>query len=157
MLGFYCGRSLVSRAIRWRTWSKYSHVSWIDSKDMSVYEAWYPEGVRQNPNINFGHTPGTRIDLFSIKGMTDEHRDSLRSWLRTQIGKPYDLWAILGFVLRRELQDEDAWICSELIFRGMQLSGIDLLSRRITPSRVSPELLSTSVILKRSFSVVVTH
>jgi hypothetical protein len=40
--------------------------------------------------------------------------DGFHSFLRGQIGKPYDVEAIIAFVARRDWQRPDAWFCSEL-------------------------------------------
>jgi len=40
--------------------------------------------------------------------------DSFHSFLRAQLGKPYDVEAIAAFVAGRDWQQPDAWFCSEL-------------------------------------------
>jgi hypothetical protein len=41
-------------------------------------------------------------------------------FLRTQIGKPYDHSAILGFALDRDWRQPDSWFCSELIAAALE-------------------------------------
>jgi len=59
---------------------------------------------------------------------------------RSQIGKPYDLWGVLGLGLKRQWQDDDAWWCSELITWAAKQGGTDLFRpdalRRITPEHL---------------------
>jgi hypothetical protein len=43
-----------------------------------------------------------------------EMTDAFHAFLRTQLGKPYDVEAIVAFVARRDWQEPDAWFCSEL-------------------------------------------
>jgi hypothetical protein len=34
---------------------------------------------------------------------------------KSQIGKPYDIWAIAGIAFRTGWDNPDAWVCSELL------------------------------------------
>jgi hypothetical protein len=40
--------------------------------------------------------------------------DAFHSFLRAQLGKPYDVEAIIAFVAQRDWQSPDKWFCSEL-------------------------------------------
>ena len=152
MIALYSGISLLSRAIRWRTWSCYSHCAWLDG-DGSVFEAWHPHGVRHVANVNIGHTPGTVIDVFDVE-LTDDQKDGLRAWLTSQLGKPYDLNAILGFIWRRKLEDDSAWVCSELIYQGFREVGIDLLASDVPAWKVSPGVLAMGPFLTKTGTLV---
>jgi uncharacterized protein YycO len=41
----------------------------------------------------------------------------------TQLGKPYDRWAIAAFALGRDWRDDGAWYCSELIAWALEQAG----------------------------------
>jgi hypothetical protein len=41
-------------------------------------------------------------------------------FLRAQLGKPYDEWAIAGFAVGRDWRSPDHWFCSELIAAGLE-------------------------------------
>ena len=41
-----------------------------------------------------------------------------------QVGKPYDVEAIFGFIVGRDWQDEGRWVCSEFGLAVMQKTGI---------------------------------
>ena len=56
--------------------------------------------------------------------VTSEETDSFHSFLRTQVGKPYDFLAIAGIVAQRDWQSDDRWFCSELIASALCHSGI---------------------------------
>ncbi len=155
MIGLYRGKSLISRAIQWRTWSVYSHAAWIDPANESVYEAWFPEGVRHVSDIHTGHTPGTTVDIYNVEGLTQDHMAAVRRWLTTQLGKPYDRWAILGFLVRRDLADESAWVCSELVYQAFAYAGLPLLAPGTKADRVSPGVLSLSPLLRWQCTKVV--
>lgn len=55
----------------------------------------------------------------------------------SQVGKPYDWRGILGFALRRDWQETDAWFCSEFVAWCFERAGYPLLradrSWRVTP------------------------
>ena len=152
MIGLYRGRSFLSRAIQWRTWSVYSHAAWIDD-DGSVYEAWYPHGVRHLANVNVGHSPGTVVDVFNV-GLVTTQKIALRKWFTSQLGKPYDRWAIVGFISRRAMADPAAWVCSELIYQGFLEVGIELLGGNTPAYKVSPGRLALSPFLTKDLTLV---
>ena len=143
MIARYKGKSVLSRAIRWRTWSEYSHADWV-LDDGSVIEAW-KGGVRHVMNIQSQHTPGTEVDLFTLN-LTTVQKWAIQDFLIRQVGKPYDYGAILGFMTRAKSENSDKWFCSELIFTACQSAGVELL-KRIPAWKVSPGLLSVSACL----------
>ena len=52
--------------------------------------------------------------LFVPIPATPEQTDGFHTFLRAQIGKPYDFEAILGIVAQRDWRKDKAWMCSEL-------------------------------------------
>ena len=50
-------------------------------------------------------------------------------WLREQVGKGYDIMAVIGMPLLRDWQDEDRWYCFELAMASALRGGYELLSR----------------------------
>lgn len=61
-VALYSGRSLVSRGIRLRTWSEYSHAA-IVLPDNSVVESLPGQGVVHHPDITQFHKPQTCIEI----------------------------------------------------------------------------------------------
>ncbi len=55
----------------------------------------------------------TRISI----AVTDDQYDAALAFLYAQIGKPYDMTAVFGFMLNRDWREDDSWFCSELIVR----------------------------------------
>lgn len=147
MIGLYRGTSLLSRMIRLRTWSEYSHAAWIEQTG-SVVEAWKRKGVRYSSDVNTGHTPGTVIDLFDVP-LTQEQMDVVRKFLAHQVGKKYDWRGVLHFITKRHeySRDQERWFCSELIFSAFKAAGVELLSR-VEPWKVSPAMLAMSPLLR---------
>ena len=58
--------------------------------------------------------------------------------LRSQIGKPYDYAAIIGFVFRRDWQADNRWFCSELPAWAAEQAGCPIF-RAEAMHRVTPE------------------
>jgi hypothetical protein len=50
-----------------------------------------------------------------------EVTEAFYGFLRDQLGKPYDMAAIAGFVFDRDWRDDDAWFCSEVDARGLEV------------------------------------
>ena len=146
MIGLYKGTSAISRIIKFRTWSEYSHAAWIN-EDFSVIEAWQGAGVVERPSVNIGHTPGTEIDLFDID-LTPRELGDLMFFLQSQIGKPYDYNGVFGFLTRdASMQSRSAWFCFELIFAAFVYAQKPLLLR-VPAHKVDGGMLSYSPLLR---------
>ncbi len=74
-------------------------------------------GVKIRPNVGFHKT------LLVELPTTVEIYDGFYSFLRHQLGKPYDLGSIFAFMTNRDLKDDDSWFCSELIVVALAKSG----------------------------------
>lgn len=77
----------------------------------------------------------TRV-VFEIPA--DGNQETLwRSFLASQIGKPYDREAIWAFAFGRDWREPDSWVCSELQARALEVAGISdcfyLACNKITP------------------------
>jgi len=55
---------------------------------------------------------------------TPEQTDSFHTFMRSQVGKPYDFYAIAGLALGRNWQSSEAWICSELVAAALCHCGV---------------------------------
>ncbi len=140
MILLYKGKSAISKAIRWRTWGDYSHAAWM-LRDWSVIEAWHKGGVSHNESPAILHEPGTEIDVFDVQ---DVDRAAVHMFLAEQVGKKYDLAAVVrGFTFRVMRDDPDRWFCSELIHAAARSAGLPLLDR-VPDWKVHPTLLSYS-------------
>lgn len=91
--------------------------------------------------------------------VTAQQEDALQEFLLEQVGKPYDLKAVLQFLaVLRLLAGENPhdvqaarkkrgrWFCSELVFAALRHVGIQLLER-IEPWQVSPGMLALSPLI----------
>jgi len=153
MIALYKGTSALSRLIRWRTWSDYSHAAWV-FPDQSVIEAW-KGGVTHAPSILAGHAPDTEVHLFTLD-LTIEQRWAIQDFLIAQIGKPYDYGGILGFLTASKTEHPNRWFCSELLFSALKQAKVCLLAR-IPAWKVSPGLLALSPLLTPKSTHTTTH
>ena len=137
----YHGKGIISGLIRWQTRSMYSH-SGILLPDGTSVGALY-NGVVISPDP-LSVDPG--MDKFIVNNITNEQWKIACDFILSQLGKGYDYWAIIRFVSRESMPDNDRWFCSELVFTALQKAGINLL-KRVPPSEVSPGAMSHSTLL----------
>ncbi len=138
-LVFTSGEQPISRAVRWFTWSPYSHVAIINNETGEGWESITGSGVRLT-------------NLPRVLRSADKHtiryidaNSSLEDFLNKQIGKKYDYGAIFGFVFRKNWQAKDKWFCSELIAEAFSSVNNPILAKiswRVTPGNLlaSPKL-----------------
>ena len=115
----------------------------------SMYEAWHRAvngergGVCHRKGISEAHTPGTYVDVYAVdEAFVDVV--SVRRFLDLQVGKPYDMRGVMGFVSRRDAAQRDTrWFCSELVAEACLVGGLELLSR-IQSHRIHPGMLALS-------------
>lgn len=140
----YKGTSLVSRAIKFVTWGKYSHTAIMLDNDY-IIEAWQGSNcVRVIGSLSEGHKPGTPVDIYSVRMGSDQER-KFREFVEGQVGKKYDFWGIAGFLRRKDLQRGESWFCSELFAAGCEHAGVTLLNN-VRPAQVSPSMVTRSPI-----------
>lgn len=144
MIAAYRGTSTISRAIQWQTRSPYSHVGWLCG-DGSIVEAWHKGGVRRNADLGTAHTPGTVVDLFSVRDLGTWEEMQVVMFLESTLGAKYDFGSVLRFLTRRHESPRDRakWFCSELVYAALASIGRPPLSRT-EPWEVSPGLLVRS-------------
>lgn len=141
MIVFYRGTSMLSRAIRWFTRSHYSHVAYEQSNG-NLIEAW-THGVRMVADYATDHTAGTAVEWYRVEGVTPEQRERAETFMRKQLGKKYDVRGILGFLRHRDIENQERWFCSELVFEAFRQAGVELLAR-VPAFKVSPGDLNQS-------------
>lgn len=138
------GRGMVSRLIRWQTNGQYSHAA-IQRPDGRIIEAWHkPPRVRLRSRLSDWRD----VEAYSVH-MPDGGWEKAISWAERQIGKKYDFGGVARFVTRWRKKQDDKWFCSELVFQAVREGGVDLLDR-VSPSQVSPTVLSFSPLLEPS-------
>lgn len=97
----------------------------------SHVEAMMPDGTLLGAHVNGGVL--ARVHDYDRAKFTREQyvqiptepgvADAFHAFLRSQLGKPYDIAAIMGFLLERDWQNPNAWFCSELVAAALAACG----------------------------------
>lgn len=138
-LRFIRDHGLSSWAIAWFGGGFYSHVdyampdgTWLGARNDHI--DGIPPGVQIRPADYI--KPVVSL-LLTLQTTPEQDRDHYQ-FLYSQIGKPYDKRAILGFITGRNWQDPGAWICSELQCAAAMSADIVqplcLTANKITPN-----------------------
>lgn len=141
VFGLHVGGSLVSRAIRWQTRGRYSHVSSI-MPDGTLVEAVEGQGVVANRILWDVHEPVTLLAV----GCTEVGFERSTAFLVDQVGKDYDWRMALGFVTRPTRQGRKStgrWFCSELAYARAEQAAVHLF-RATAPWEVNPVTFARS-------------
>jgi hypothetical protein len=93
-----------------------------------------PAGVQTRPAGYAAFSKVLRVDLPS----TDGQATAFRSFVASQIGKPYDMLAIAAFAIDRAWRDTDAWFCSELQSAAIEAAGIFPHKLYSSANRITP-------------------
>ena len=130
-----CTSKLPGAAIiRWLTGSRWSHCALVNSMGYAVEAKWPRVRLTHMDSIANSHTKSVVIDI----PCSDE--TAAWAWATAQVGKPYDLTALVGWLSGRDWQEEDSWFCSELVAQAFAQAGSPLF-RDGTLSRVTPQNL----------------
>jgi len=109
---FVGGNDLISRGISAAEYGFWAIHTEAVMPDGTLLGAHYQDGVQARP-ADYDKGKFTR-DLIVPIPVDDATADKFHAFLRSQIGKPYDIEAIVAFVARRDWQAPDSWFCSEL-------------------------------------------
>lgn len=149
------GRGVLSWIIRVQTRGDWSHCGILDD-DGRLYEAWQGKGVRVRDGIKPG--PGVAFYNF-VPPLTENEKNRMRTYLRSQIGKGYDLRGALAFkaAFRFLAQDKDGdenkLFCSEYLFSAA-VAAHRWLFKETKAHEVSPQMIPRSPGLERAFERV---
>ena len=120
-LRFVTSHGAVSAGIRAAEYGFWASHTEALMPDGTLLGAHYDGGVQARPR-DYDKGQFTREQFVTIP-VADAVADRFHAFLRSQIGKPYDLEAIIAFVTRRDWQQPDAWFCSELQAAGLAACG----------------------------------
>ena len=111
-LRFVTGNTPVSIGIRTFEYGFWASHAEAMMPDGTLLGAHIDGGVMARPQ-DYDKDQFTRemyVSLPTPSGVADE----FHSFLRSQLGKPYDVESIAGLVAQRDWQKPDSWFCSEL-------------------------------------------
>lgn len=126
--------TLISRVIRLRFWSGWSHVGILDGDH--VIESVPGIGVRR---VLIADSL-TGCDDWSMVDYPCADPAAVIAIAASQIGKPYDLKGALGLGFNRDWQDDSSWWCSELVAWSFDQAGQPWF-RPAALHRITPENL----------------
>lgn len=139
---FSTSRSSVSRLIRFATWGTFSHVDFIipedrfESLDISgLNDFSRSKGLVVGATIRKGVVLRTMVDVIKNSNkfalVEVDATDASLDFALSQLGKKYDYKALLGFPFRKNLEEDDRWYCSELVYRALLVGGVRLYKESI--------------------------
>lgn len=146
-IAFHVPLTKLDYLIKFASRGAYSHCSIVF--DDAVYEARPFVGVRKASNLASVEDKERVIDIYEVE-TTNAQELVIREFLDRQIGKKYDYWMAVGFVLytsRESRKSSGKWFCSELLFCALEKGGIRILDR-VEPWKISPSMASYSLLLK---------
>jgi uncharacterized protein YycO len=132
--------SFIARAIHTITWGAggdWSHVEFITPDGYLGSQA--PDGVKLRPFDYCTFAEELKVSV----NVPDDVGGKVIAFANEQLGKPYDYKSILGFIIKRDWTDDEAWFCSELVAAAFLNAGFPLL-RTEECNQVSPSTLSLS-------------
>ena len=125
---FATDNSIPSLLIRFFTWSRWHHCGVVTSDGKYVIEATFKHGVVKTPLTDFK----ARYKKTAIKNVPSIF-SNWEDMAHKQLGKDYDIKAVIAIFFRGSWHDDNKWFCSELVG---DLSG---MFRRDRNMRVTPE------------------
>lgn len=130
----YCSNDKFgSWLIRTFTWSRFSHVVFVEDDTHVIDSTFTHGGVQRRPMADI-YRDYTTVEVVEIP-VPDEQ--AALAFARSQLGKPYDKTAIIGFIFRRRWADADSWFCNELIEAIATAGGRQRFRESI--SRITPQ------------------
>lgn len=144
VLRFCAGTGFSSGAIEYFGAGNWSHVDNETPNGLlgarSDHVGGQPSGVWPRP-LDYEKSPRwVRMQL----PCTASQYQTWLNFLYQQVSKPYDKLAILAFVIGRNWRDDDAWFCSELAARALEVAGI-LPPLFLSPNKITPGALALAV------------
>lgn len=130
MLAFYKGKGTwVDRVIRVFTWSKFSHVEYIQDHslvdDQGRHQCWSSSARDGGVRMKNIHVAGGQWDLCPLFYIDDE----LELFFACKRGCKYDYFGILfSQIFRLKKHDQDKWFCSEIIASALGFLNPETLS-----------------------------
>ena len=140
---FCTDNSPISRLIRWRTQSNWSHVSLLIHSEFqwANYQNWLTslpfKGVCQYSN-GFEFAREYRLDL------SNHQLEQMRQFITKTLGCPYDWFGAIGLGIDRDWQHPDQWFCSEWVAAALLAAGAIHTpnTHRVTPGQLEKIVLS---------------
>jgi hypothetical protein len=147
-LQFVLGAGLASQAIAWFGAGHFSHVDYVlpDGRLLGARTDHPVDGKTGVQIRPANYEVWKERQVISIP-CSQRSLNRYETFLRAQVGKPYDKTAIFGFVAGRDWRAPDSWFCSELQARAGEVAGLwprlDTPVTKIMPGTLA--IVSTAV------------
>lgn len=127
----------ISRLMAWFSRADWTHVALLGNNEVIEASGIGLPGVRVVPlAVWLNDHPGA-----VAREIPHPHPDLVREYMLSQLGKDYDWRWLFGWLFRlRDWQDDEEWVCSELIAWAAEKSGKPLFSPG-SRWRVTPQML----------------
>jgi uncharacterized protein YycO len=103
------------------TWSQWSHCIVVEDDEFVIDATLRHGGVRRRRLADvLAEYP--KRDVVEI-ALTAEQEQKALDFVRAQIGKPYDVGAIFGFIARQDWASPERWFCNELAEAALREAG----------------------------------
>lgn len=141
-IALYRGTGFIDKSILFFSRGGYTHAA-VLLYDDTVIEAYPFKGVRRRKSLMDKMGKDVKVEVYDVPttGIQDE---IIKKFLTDQLGKGYDYWSVIGFVVYSSKEGRKSygrWFCSELVFAAFQKAGINLLER-VDAWKVSPTIIS---------------
>lgn len=127
ILLFTRSNNISSKLIRLVTWSSWSHVAMVNSSDIEsiteytevIDSTFLHGGVQSRPLHQVLHN----MDKWAYVEVPVANEKLAWSAARSQLGKPYDVTALIGIFFHRNWQNPTRWFCNELVEWCLEFGG----------------------------------
>jgi len=134
------GKGLSSSLIKIGTFSKWSHVD-LMTRDGKLLGARMDGGVQiREAGYDVPFVEQAYVDV----PLTASREEAVWRFALEQVGKGYDMSAILGIAFRRDWREDDKWFCSELVAAAFEAAGKPLLNTQEMRNRITPRDIALS-------------
>jgi len=123
--------NIVSRLTRWVTRGEFAHVDLILPASPLILVGAHVFGGIQKQVFN-------QKDFTKIKRYEVEVPDRVIDWVNKQIGKKYDIMAIVGFIFKLPALENTSSICSEFVIDALEQSRCFKQEIAFPSSKISP-------------------
>lgn len=148
VLQFVSGADFASDLIKWFSAGGWSHVDAVLVDGLlgarSDCVGGAPRGVQVREPSYVGDEQVLRVQLECPPAVAAK----FEAFLRSQIGKPYDVEGIAGFIFGRDWRDDSAWFCSELVCAGLEHCGYFEFPLATATNKVTPAALLLAISAK---------
>ena len=119
--------------VRLLTWSEWSHVVLVHHDGVHAVEAVWPRVRETTVDKVAAHNAVCELVDFPCQFPHVAYK-----WAQDQVGKWYDLSALFGFIIHRDMAHPGRWFCSELVAEAFH-QGWSPLFREALIDRITPQ------------------